>query len=127
MAGTTQYKNDWQKTNLDRINLTVPKGRKERIQDYASVHGESVNGFIKRAVCEAIEREEIFEQTQEEIISISKEYGIDIGDIIVKKLAQAFAVLEPQILNIKNIYFSRLQLQEQSSKVVVIVKDGPVQ
>ena len=46
MAGVTQYKNDWQKANLDRISLTVPKGRKEQIQGHASAHGESVNGFI---------------------------------------------------------------------------------
>ena len=41
----------------DRINLTVPKGRKDIIQAYASSHGESVNGFIGRAISEAMERD----------------------------------------------------------------------
>lgn len=34
----------------DRINLTVPKGKKETIQAHAETQGESVNGFINRAI-----------------------------------------------------------------------------
>ena len=41
----------------DRINLTVPKGQKEIIQTHAEARGESVNGFINRAVSETIERD----------------------------------------------------------------------
>lgn len=41
----------------DRINLTVPKGEKEVIQTHAAAQGESVNGFINRAIAEAMERE----------------------------------------------------------------------
>lgn len=41
----------------DRINLTVPKGQKEIIQTYAEAQGESVNGFINRAISETIERD----------------------------------------------------------------------
>lgn len=41
----------------DRINLTVPKGQKERLQAHAEAHGESVNGFINRAISEVMERE----------------------------------------------------------------------
>lgn len=127
MAGTTQYKNDWQKANLDRISLTVPKGQKEQIQGHASAHGESINGFINRAICEAMEWERTFEQTREEIIAVANEYDVDIDEHELKKLAQAFAVLEPQIPNIKSFYFSKLQPQEQSSNVVVIDRDRPVQ
>ena len=36
--------------SYDRINLTVPKGKKERIQNFAQSIGESVNGFINRFV-----------------------------------------------------------------------------
>lgn len=57
MAGTTKYKNDWQKGHLDRINLTVPKGQKETIQGHASMRGESVNSFINRAIRETIEHD----------------------------------------------------------------------
>ena len=39
------------------LNLTVPKGQKERLQAHAEAHGESVNGFINRAISETLERE----------------------------------------------------------------------
>lgn len=57
MAGNSEYKNKWISEKLDRINLTVPKGRKEIIKAHAESMGESVNSFINRAVDEAIERE----------------------------------------------------------------------
>lgn len=41
----------------DRINLTVPKGRKEEIQAYAQAHGESMNAFINHAINERMERD----------------------------------------------------------------------
>lgn len=50
MAGKTAYKNNWQKENVDRINLTMPKGKKETVQAHAAKQGESVNGFINRAI-----------------------------------------------------------------------------
>lgn len=46
--------NKWIAKAYDRINLTVPKGRKEIIQAHAEAHGESVNGFINRAIGEAM-------------------------------------------------------------------------
>ena len=42
----------------DRINLTVPKGDKERIEAHAAGRGESVNAFIRRAITETMERDE---------------------------------------------------------------------
>ena len=47
--------NKWIAKAYDRINLTVPKGRKEEIQAFAAQTGESVNGFINRAIGEAME------------------------------------------------------------------------
>lgn len=41
----------------DRVNLTMPKGRKELIQAHADARGESLNGFINRSIDETIERE----------------------------------------------------------------------
>ena len=41
----------------DRINLTVAKGRKDEIKAHAERQGESVNGFINRAIDEAMERD----------------------------------------------------------------------
>ena len=42
----------------DRINVAVPKGRKDIIKAHAEARSESVNGFINRAIDEAIERDE---------------------------------------------------------------------
>ena len=42
--------NKYMAANYDRINLTVEKGRKEIIQAHAEARGESVNGFINRAI-----------------------------------------------------------------------------
>lgn len=44
-------------SNYDRINLTVPKGRKAAIQAHAAEHGESANAFIARAIEETMERD----------------------------------------------------------------------
>lgn len=46
----------------DRINLTVPKGQKEEIQAHAAARGESVNGFINRAITNQIERDKAEER-----------------------------------------------------------------
>lgn len=43
-------------THYDRINLTVPKGRKETIQEVAQANGESVNAFINRLIDAELER-----------------------------------------------------------------------
>ena len=45
------------KENYDRHNLTMPKGRKDKIKAHADQRGESVNGFINRAIDETIERD----------------------------------------------------------------------
>ena len=57
MAGKTEYKNQWQKENVDRINLTVPKGKKDNIKAHATAQNESVNSFINRAIDETIARD----------------------------------------------------------------------
>lgn len=36
----------------DRINLTVPKGKKDEIKAHAESRGESVNGYIWRLIQE---------------------------------------------------------------------------
>ena len=45
------------KANYDRLELTVPKGRKDEIKAHATAQGESVNAFINRAIEEAMERD----------------------------------------------------------------------
>ena len=41
----------------DRVNLTLPKGRKYEVKVHAEQRGESLNGFIQRAIEETIERD----------------------------------------------------------------------
>lgn len=40
----------------DRINVTVPKGEKDRIKEAAEKNGESVNSLINRVVFEEVAR-----------------------------------------------------------------------
>lgn len=42
------------KNNYDRLELTVPKGRKEEIKAFAAAQGETVNSFINRLINEAM-------------------------------------------------------------------------
>lgn len=42
------------KNNYDRMELTVPKGRKEEIKAFAAAQGETVNSFINRLINEAM-------------------------------------------------------------------------
>ena len=57
MAGKTDYKNAWLAEKLDRINLTVPKGKKEISQKMAADLGLSVNAFINQAIDEKIQKQ----------------------------------------------------------------------
>lgn len=57
MASKSEYRNGWIAEKLDRINLTVPKGKKDTIKAHAEAHSESVNGFINRAIDETMERD----------------------------------------------------------------------
>ena len=47
----------YMKNNYDEIKVRVEKGRKAQIQAHAEIQGESVNGFINRAIAETMERD----------------------------------------------------------------------
>lgn len=47
----------YMKANYDEIKIRVPKGEKEKIKAHAEARGESLNGFINRAIDEAMERD----------------------------------------------------------------------
>ena len=53
----TKAQNKYIAKAYDRINLTVPKGQKEIIKNHADKMGESVNGFITRAIEEAMKKD----------------------------------------------------------------------
>lgn len=52
-----KWQNDYIARTYDRINLTIPKGKKDTIQAHAEARNESVNGFINRAISETMERD----------------------------------------------------------------------
>ena len=49
--------NKYVRENYDRINVTFPKGKKDVVRAHAEACGESVNGFINRAIDETMERD----------------------------------------------------------------------
>lgn len=57
-ARKTAYQNEYIKQAYDRINLTVPKGEKEAIQEVAQEQGQSVNAYIYEAVRRRMEYEQ---------------------------------------------------------------------
>ena len=47
----------YMKAKYDEIKVRVEKGQRDTIQAHAADHGESVNGFIGRAIAETMERD----------------------------------------------------------------------
>ncbi len=44
---------------LEDLRVRVPKGRKAEIESHAQGRGESLNGFVNRAIDETIERDNL--------------------------------------------------------------------
>lgn len=53
----TEYNLNYAKTKLKRIPLDVQKEKYEEIKNAADQAGESVNGYIKKAIDQRIERD----------------------------------------------------------------------
>lgn len=47
----------YMKENYDVYQIRMPKGKRDNIKAHAEAHGESVNGFINRAIDEAMGRD----------------------------------------------------------------------
>lgn len=56
-AAKSAYRNNWIAEKLDRVNLTMPKGKKEKIKDAADKAGISLNAYINQAIDERMERD----------------------------------------------------------------------
>ena len=52
-----KWQNDYIARTYDRVNLTMPKGKKDIIQSHAEAQGESVNHFINRAIDNQIQQD----------------------------------------------------------------------
>lgn len=44
----------YMKENYDEIKIRTPKGKKAKIKAYADSKGESINGFVNRAIDETM-------------------------------------------------------------------------
>lgn len=44
------------KNNYDRVVLTLPKGKRDEIKQYAEMYDKSMNAYIVQAIEEKIER-----------------------------------------------------------------------
>jgi hypothetical protein len=53
----TQYNIEYAKKNLKRVPLDLQLDKYEQVRTHASGRGETLNGFIKRAIDETIERD----------------------------------------------------------------------
>ena len=58
-SSAIRYNNSFISRTYDRINLTVPKGDKDKIKAHAEGRGESVNSFIGRAIVEQMKRDNL--------------------------------------------------------------------
>lgn len=56
-TASTRAKNKFNAKAYDRLYITVDKGRKAEIEAHAQGRGESLNGFVNRAIDETIERD----------------------------------------------------------------------
>lgn len=59
MSGKTSNasKAKYNAKTYDRINLVVKKGKKDELKSHAESRGESLNGFINRAIKETVDRD----------------------------------------------------------------------
>ena len=62
-----QIKNDYAKKAYDDVRLQVKKGKKEIIRAHAEARGESVNGFLNRAIDETMDRDKCAQEGSEEV------------------------------------------------------------
>lgn len=52
---STRAKNKYNAANYERIALVVPKGKKAKIKAYADSKGDSINGFVNKAIDKEME------------------------------------------------------------------------
>ena len=57
MFDKTEYMRNYRKNKLRRIPFEVPIEKYEQIKSHTETTGETVNGFIKRAIDETIEND----------------------------------------------------------------------
>ncbi len=51
-----KYTSEWKKVNIKRINLEVSHDKYNQIKQAADTSGDSVNGYIKKAIDEKLDK-----------------------------------------------------------------------
>lgn len=59
----TRAKNKYNAKNYDSLRIIVKKGNKDIIKAHAAEQGESLNGFVNRAIDETIKRDSSSERS----------------------------------------------------------------
>ena len=70
----TRAKNKYNAKAYDSLRIVVKKGRKDIIKAHAEQRGESLNGFVNRAIDEAMERDAATADDPEAIRAARQEY-----------------------------------------------------
>lgn len=70
----TRAKNKYNAKAYDSLRIVVKKGRKDIIKAHAEQRGESLNGFVNRAIDEAMERDAATADDLEAIRAACQEY-----------------------------------------------------
>lgn len=55
---STRAKNKYNAINYGSLRIVVPKGTKKVIREHAENHGESINGFVNRAINETMKNDD---------------------------------------------------------------------
>ena len=81
-ARKNAHKN-WDSKNLDRISVALPKGSKEALKAHAESTGETVNAFIKRAIMEVTEMDNMHRAYQRGLLRQLEKMNdaLESGDI----------------------------------------------
>lgn len=74
--------NKYVKNNYDRINVTMPKGKKETIQAHAEAQGQSVNAYINAAIDEKMAQEAVGSPTRPTLSKMILGTADDGGDVL---------------------------------------------
>lgn len=106
----TEYKNQHQKDNYDRINFCIPKGEKAKIQNIANRMNISVSEYLYMLVCEDLstgtsklaEKKKGFTPQHQELLNkwqIAKKYHEMIEDMSYSKEDGYFIYLKKGYIN----------------------------
>lgn len=118
----------YMKAHYDEIKVRVGKGRKESIQVHAQAHGESVNGFIGRAIDETMAHDQEKDKRDQRIAQLAEEHGKSIEEIEEEEFEDVILrILEKKVKGIRELYDNDKQRQSSPVKPAsnVINLDDP--